>query len=53
LRQWQIFDLYVLRGWAPREVAKALGVSLGRVYLTKHRVAALLKRELSRLEGRV
>jgi Tfp pilus assembly protein PilX len=27
-----------------------LGVSLARVYLTKHRVAALLKKEVRRLE---
>ena len=37
LKAWQIFDLYVLKEWAPGEVAKALGVSTARVYLTKHR----------------
>jgi RNA polymerase sigma factor (sigma-70 family) len=51
LKQWQIFDLYTLKEWKPREVARALGVSLGRVYLTKHRVGARLKKELRNLEG--
>ncbi len=50
LKQWQIFDLYVLKEWSVREVTKALGVSAGRVYLTKHRVSALVKKELKRLE---
>jgi RNA polymerase sigma-70 factor (ECF subfamily) len=50
LKQWQIFDLYVLKEWSVREVTKALGVSAGRVYLTKHRISALVKKELKRLE---
>lgn len=50
LKQWQIFDLYVLKDWSVKEVAKALGVTSGRVYLVKHRVAALVKRELAKLE---
>jgi predicted DNA-binding protein YlxM (UPF0122 family) len=49
-KQWQIFDLYVLKEWSVREVAKALNVSAGRVYLAKHRVSALLKKEVERLE---
>jgi RNA polymerase sigma-70 factor (ECF subfamily) len=53
LKQWQIFDLYVLKEWSPRDVAKALEVSAARVYLVKHRISALLKRERKRLEGRI
>ena len=49
-RQFQIFDLYVMKGWPPGEVAKTLGISIARVYLTKHRVAALVKKEVRRLE---
>ena len=49
-RQFQIFDLYVLKAWPPKDVARTLGISLARVYLTKHRVAALLKQEVRRLE---
>jgi len=48
--QWQIFDLCALKEWSVREVANALGVSAGRVYLAKHRVSALVKREVNRLE---
>ena len=53
LKQWQIFDLYVLLEWSPRDVAQALGVSAARVYLVKHRISALLKRERKRLEARI
>ena len=49
-RHYQIFDLYVMKGWPPSEVAKTLGISIGRVYLTKHRVAGLVKKEVRRLE---
>ena len=49
-RQFQIFDLYVTKDWPARRVAKTLGISIARVYLAKHRVAALLKREVRRLE---
>jgi len=50
-KQWQIFDLYSLKEWRPGEVARVLGVSVGRVYLTKHRVGRLLKAEVARLEA--
>lgn len=49
-RQFQIFDLYVTKDWPAGRVAKTLGISLARVYLTKHRVAALLKLEVRRME---
>jgi RNA polymerase sigma-70 factor (ECF subfamily) len=50
LKQWQIFDLYVLKNWPPREVAKALGVSVARVYLAKHRVSVVVRKEMEKLE---
>src|SRR5262245_34214252 len=49
-RQFQAFDLYAVKSWPAGEVAKTLGISVGWVYLTKHRVAALLKKEVQRLE---
>jgi RNA polymerase sigma-70 factor (ECF subfamily) len=52
LKQWQIFDLYALKDWSVTDVAKALGISSGRVYLVKHRVSVLIKKELKRLERR-
>jgi RNA polymerase sigma-70 factor (ECF subfamily) len=45
-RQFQIFDLYVLRGWTPLEVARTLRISVAQVYLAKHRVSARLGKEL-------
>ena len=48
--QFQMFDLYVTKGWAVLKVARAFGVSVGRVYLAKHRVKALIKKEIKRLE---
>jgi RNA polymerase sigma factor (sigma-70 family) len=50
-RQYQMFDCYVLKGWAPAEVARTLGVSVGQVYLAKHRVGPLLREEIERVEG--
>jgi len=51
-KPFQIFDLYALQGWPALEVARSLGVSLGRVYVTKHRIAALLKKETKRLRAK-
>lgn len=50
VKQWQIFDLHVLREWSVREVTGTLGISAGRVYLARHRISALLRKELKRLE---
>ena len=48
--QFQIFDLYALRGMPIAKVASLLRVSAARIYLTKHRVGKLLKAELKELE---
>jgi RNA polymerase sigma-70 factor (ECF subfamily) len=48
--QYQLFDCYVLKQWTPAEVTRALGVSVGQVYLAKHRVGALIRKEIERLE---
>jgi len=48
-RQYQLFDLYVIKHWPVQRVAQAMGVSAGRVYLAKHRVSALLKKEIKGL----
>jgi len=50
LKQVQIFDLLVVKEWPAREAARSLGVSLANLYVTKHRVAAAVKREVQRLE---
>jgi RNA polymerase sigma factor (sigma-70 family) len=48
--QYQIFDLYVVKGWPARKVAQTLGVTAMQVYLAKHRVSALLKKEAGRIQ---
>jgi RNA polymerase sigma-70 factor (ECF subfamily) len=49
-KQFQIFDLLVRKEWPAGNVAKSLGVSLASVYLTKHRIATALKKEMAKLE---
>lgn len=49
--QYQVFDLYALKGLPVAQVARLVGVSIPRVYLAKHRVAALLKAEVKRMES--
>ena len=48
-KQYQIFDCYVLREWDAAKVQDRLGVSMSQVYLAKHRVGKILKKELARL----
>ena len=48
-RQYQLFDLYVVKGWPVVKVARALGVNVSHVYLAKHRVSLLLKKEMKDL----
>ncbi len=50
LKQFQIFDLLALKGWSAAEVSRSLGVSLANAYVTRHRVAAAIKKEAARLE---
>ena len=49
-QQYQIYHLHVVCGQAVGEVARTLGVSTARVYLAKHRVGGLLKKEIARLK---
>jgi RNA polymerase sigma factor (sigma-70 family) len=49
-RQYQIFDLHVLKEWTIREVTLALNVNAGQVYLAKHRLGRLLKQEIQHLQ---
>ncbi len=49
-KQFQIFDCYVRKEWPAQKVAAELGVSVGQVYLARHRVTALLKKEIRALQ---
>jgi RNA polymerase sigma-70 factor (ECF subfamily) len=52
-RQYQIFDCYVIKQWPVGKVAKTLGVSGTQVYLAKHRIGSLVKKELKRLNEKL
>ena len=49
-KQYQIFDYYVIRQWDADKVQQKLNVSMAQVYLAKHRVGSVLKKELAKLE---
>lgn len=46
---YQIFYLLVIKQQPPRKVAATLKVGIGRVYLAKHRVGALVQQEIKLL----
>lgn len=49
--QLQIFDLYCVESWPAQKVAQTLGVNMGRVYLAKHRIGRMLKKEIRLLKN--
>ena len=51
VEQFQMFDFYVLKNWPVKKVAQTLGVSVGRVYLAKHRVSKLIRKEIAVLQS--
>ena len=52
-KHYQIFDLYVIKQWPVEKVARTLEINVGQIYLTKHRVSALIRREVKKLESAV
>jgi RNA polymerase sigma factor (sigma-70 family) len=49
-KQFQIFDCYVVKDWSVLQVSRELGVSMAQVYLAKHRVGSMVRKELLALE---
>jgi RNA polymerase sigma factor (sigma-70 family) len=49
-QQYQMFDFHVLKKMPVKKVASALGVSAAQIYLAKHRISRLIKKEVGRLE---
>jgi RNA polymerase sigma-70 factor (ECF subfamily) len=49
-KQFQIFDCYVVREWPAQKVASQLRVSIAQVYLARHRISTLVRREVEALE---
>jgi RNA polymerase sigma-70 factor (ECF subfamily) len=52
-KHYQIFDLCVIKRWPLRKVADNLNVNIGQVYLVRHRVGALVKKEIKALESKL
>jgi RNA polymerase sigma factor (sigma-70 family) len=52
-KQFQVFDCYVRKEWPAQKVAAQLRVNIGQVYLARHRVSALLKKEIKALERHI
>ncbi len=48
-QHYQIYHLHVVLGQSAREVARTLGVNVAQIYLAKHRVGNLLKKEIRKL----
>jgi RNA polymerase sigma factor (sigma-70 family) len=46
---YQLFDLYVVQKWPVRKITHTLGVNAGQIYLAKHRVSRLLKKQIDKL----
>lgn len=49
-KQFQIFHAYVIKEWEVSRVKKELGVSQSQVYLAKHRVGGLIRKEIESLK---
>ena len=52
-KQFQMFDLYVLKEWPVAEVARSVNTNIAQVYLAKHRVTSLIKQETTKLRKRM
>jgi RNA polymerase sigma-70 factor (ECF subfamily) len=52
-RQFQMFDLYAIKEVDAKEVARVFDVEVAQVYLSKHRISALVKQELTKLKERL
>ncbi len=49
-KQYQAFDLYVFKKWPVSKVAQKLRINPGRIYLVKHRINNLIKKEITYLK---
>ena len=50
---YQAFDLYVLKGRTPKDVAKTLGIDTSAVYVAKSRVLSYARREFEQLQSQI
>jgi RNA polymerase sigma-70 factor (ECF subfamily) len=52
IEHYQMFDLFVLKGWPAKDVARTLGVTIAHVYVAKHRLGKLIRKEVAALEAK-
>ena len=52
IEHYQMFDLFVLKSWLAKDVAKTLGVTVAHVYVAKHRISKLIRKEVAALEAK-
>ena len=52
-RQYQVFDLYVVKEWPAEKVAETLRVSKGQVYLAKLKISRMLRKEVTALKNKL
>jgi len=52
-QNYQIFDFYVNKEWPPEKVAKTFDISMGQVYLAKHRVTEMIAQEVKKLDKNI
>jgi RNA polymerase sigma-70 factor (ECF subfamily) len=50
-KQFQVFDFYVVQKWPVSKVVNTLKVSAGSVYIAKHRISHLIRKEIKRLKS--
>jgi RNA polymerase sigma-70 factor (ECF subfamily) len=51
-KHYQAFDLYVFKKWPVSRVARTLRINPGKVYLVKHRINNLIRKEITYLQNR-
>lgn len=49
-KHFQIFDCAVRKRWSAAKISASLKVNIAQVYLIKHRLAAMLKKEIAALD---
>jgi RNA polymerase sigma factor (sigma-70 family) len=49
-KQYQVFELSVVKKWPVSRISKSLKINPGKIYLAKHRISKLIKQEVSYLK---
>lgn len=52
-KQYQLFDLYVIKEWPVAKIIQTLKVNRGQIYLAKHRIHPVLKKEIEYLRTKI